>query len=121
MVEISSVNNNKWQNQAMAATITISSSSTIHHHVTLVEAMFPSKSSNTTICNTLSSNKCNLHSNTEEAISLRIIQLSGRELHLVTIQVQKLKKAQSRFITHLVVDQISNCSDMYKSRVIDRV
>lgn len=122
MEEINLINNH---NLVMVATVKIhSSSSTTHHHKTLVGAISRSKSSNTTICNTPSHNpKCNLRSSMEEAISLKIIQLSGREFNQATILAQRLRKARSSFITHQVVVQTFNYFDMYKSgcRVIELV
>ena len=72
--------------------------------------------------NSSSSMECRLASRTvetKEGTSLRIMKLSDREFSQAATRALRQRKALSNFITHQGDVQTSNCSDMYKRRVID--
>ena len=106
--------NSKIARWDMAVAIT-KTHNTMHLPATLLlAAMFLNNSS--------SSMECRLASRTEETkegTSLRIMKLSDREFSQAATRALRQRKAQSNFITHQVDVQTSNCSDMYKRRVID--
>ena len=99
----------------MAAVVIITMLKHMHLQATLLlAAMSPNNSSSTVAC------QCRLTVEAKEATNHhRIMKLSDREFSRAATRALRQRKAQSNFITHQVDVQTSNCSDMYKRRVID--
>ena len=114
-METISSNNSKITRWDMAAVAIITTLKPMNLQATLLlAAMSPNNSSSTVAC------QCRLTVEAKEATKHhRIMKLSDREFSRAATQAQRPIKAQSSFITHQVDVQASNCSDMYKCRVID--